>query len=239
MATVTTPLLIETRAASTSSASSASSHEKINLIKFRRAVGINVDPATESSYTDLETARRSARGLYKDVIDLQRWRAQQHRFFEAVFFCSLASQIVIGAVLTALGPQAKDHSTAITVLGVFNTITAGVLTAMKGQGLPDRFRKDEYQMKKVQDFIEELDVRLSLEGADVFTSQELDDVVQQIWQKYNAAVDTAEMNKPNNYAQQREGDARAKDKDGKKIETRYSMLKSEDMEDPKSPVMFR
>lgn len=74
---------------------------------------------------------------------------------------------------------------------------------MKGQGLPDRLRKDAYEMKKVQDFIEETDIRLSLEE-DIHPG-ELTDVVQKVFDMYNTARDTAEMNHPTNYAHQANG----------------------------------
>lgn len=175
-----------------------------NLAKFRHAIGINSSCAFErtvlDSPPDLESARQSAKGLYKQVISDQRYRNRQHRAFEALFYSALAAQIIIGAVLTSLGPVSDSHSRAITILGIFNTSIAGLLTVLKGQGLPERFRKDEYQMKKVQDFIEEMDVRLSVGGADEFTAVELDEVVQEVWERYNAAVDGAERNKLSVYA---------------------------------------
>jgi len=172
-----------------------SDHES-NLLKFRRAIGINSSASDSSAYlTDLEGARNSARGLYKQVITARSYKSRLHRVFEAIFYTALGVQIIIGAVLTALGPVAKSHSRAITILGIFNTSIAGLLTILKGQGVPERFRKDEYQMKKVQNYIEEMDVRLSVGGADEFTGEELDEVVQEIWVRYNAAVDGAERNK--------------------------------------------
>lgn len=175
----------------------SSDHES-NLLKFRRAIGINTSALDSPAYlADLEIARQTARGLYKQVITAQRLKNRLHRIFEAIFYTALGVQIILGAVLTALGPVAKLHSRAITVLGIFNTSIAGLLTILKGQGLPERFRKDEYQMKKVQNYIEEMDVRLSVGGADEFTAEELDEVVQEIWARYNAAVDGAERNKLN------------------------------------------
>lgn len=165
-----------------------------NLHKFRRAIGIN-SSASPDTLADLEAARLSARGLYKQVITAQKHKNRLHRVYEAIFYTALGCQIIIGAVLTALGPVSKLHSRAITILGIFNTSLAGLLTILKGQGLPERFRKDEYQMKKVQIYIEEMDIRLSLGGADEFTGEELDQVVQEIWARYNAAVDGAERNK--------------------------------------------
>lgn len=74
---------------------------------------------------------------------------------------------------------------------------------MKGQGLPDRLRKDAYEMKKVQDFIEETDIRLAIE--EDIHPEDLNAVVQKVFDMYNTARDTAEMNHPTNYAHQVDG----------------------------------
>jgi len=92
------------------------------------------------------------------------------------------------------------HPRAITVLGIVNTSTAGILALLKGQGLPDRLRKDEYQMQKVRDFIDETDVRLELAG-DV-GEEDVERLVEQIHEKFNNARDTAEINRPSTYAHQ-------------------------------------
>jgi len=180
-----------------------------NLDKFRKAIGINVGAHTD----DLEAARKSARGLYKEVINTQRWRHRQYRLIEIVYYLALGAQIAIGATLTALGPQSRIHPTSITILGVVNTCIAGVLALLKGQGLPDRLRKDEFVLKKVQDYIEETETRLVYTGNDV-TDQELDQLLQTVFAKYNAAVDTTEMNRPDRYAHQGEADVERRSKGG-------------------------
>jgi hypothetical protein len=172
-----------------------------NLLKFRRAIGINID----SQDADLESARRGARGLYKAIIAQQRRRSRQYHCIEILFYLALGAQIMIGATLSALGPLAKLHPTSITILGIANTSIAGVLALLKGQGLPDRLRKDEFEMRKVQDFIEETEARMVLAG-DTVTQEEVDNAVQKVFLKYNAARDTAEMNRPDSYGHQPEGD---------------------------------
>lgn len=171
-----------------------------NLTKFRKAIGINV--AVHIDGGDLEAARKGARGLYLEVIKLQRWRSRQYKLVEGVYYVALGTQVLIGATLASLGPLSKLHNVAITTLGIVNAATAGVLALLKGQGLPDRLRKDEYQMRKVQDFIEETEIRLAVSGEDEFTKQELEEVVGQVFEKYNTARDTAEMNKPSSYSHQ-------------------------------------
>jgi hypothetical protein len=165
-----------------------------NLTKFRKAVGINAD--VDDAGVDIESARKGAKGLYKEIIDNQTSRSRQYRLVEALFYLALGAQIIIGATLTALGPVSKLHSKAITILGIVNTSTAGILALLKGQGLPDRLRKDEYEMRKVQDFIEETEARLVVGGQGTLDTEELDELLQQIFAKYNAARDTAEMNRP-------------------------------------------
>ena len=78
---------------------------------------------------------------------------------------------MIGTILASFGPLSMLHSSAITILGVLNASIAGILVLLKGQGLPDRLRKDEYQMRRVQDFIEEEETRLAVKGS--ITTEEL------------------------------------------------------------------
>ena len=171
-----------------------------NLTKFRKAIGINVN--VDDIGVDLESARNGARGLYKEIISQQTSLSRQYHAIEALFYIALGTQIIIGATLTALGPVSHLHSKAITILGVVNTSTAGVLALLKGQGLPDRLRKDEYEMRKVQNFIEETESRLVVGGEGTLDTEELDELLQQIFAKYNAARDTAEMNRPDSYGHQ-------------------------------------
>lgn len=186
---------------STSTADLPSSfQEDSNLTKFRKAIGINVNVTIDGG--DLEAARKGARGLYKQVISLQRWRSRQYKLVDGLYYTALGTQIVIGAVLASLGPLSKLHNTAITVLGVVNAATAGVLALLKGQGLPDRLRKDEYQMRTVQDYIEETEITLAVAGPDALSREELEQIVAQVFEKYNTARDTAEMNKPSSYGHQ-------------------------------------
>jgi SMODS and SLOG-associating 2TM effector domain len=172
-----------------------------NLTLFRKAIGINIGA---SGPQDLESARKSSHGLYAQVIRQQTLKNRQYHLVEGLYYLAIGANIVIGATLASLGPSSQLHPTAITILGIVNTSTAGILALFKGQGLPDRLRKDEYQMRKVQDFIEETDIRLAVMPKDAFSTEELDQVVQQVFENYNAARDTSEMNRPSSYAHQPE-----------------------------------
>jgi hypothetical protein len=195
------------------------SNKDNNLAKFRKAIGINIH-ATDDG--DLEAARKGAIGLYKEIISIQRRRGRQYRFVETIFYLVLGAQILIGASLASLGSLSAFHPTSITILGIVSTSIAGLLAIFKGQNLPDRLRKDQYQMKKVQEFIEETEIRLSMETDDEFTAQELDELVQKVFEKYNTAIDTAEMNRPSSYAHQNEAVIKKRDGGGNFLMPRSS-----------------
>ena len=164
-----------------------------NLTRYREAVGIS---STYGDNADLETARTRATGLYKEIIDSQRARTFQYRIVNFLYYFALAVQVIMGAVLSSLGGQAELHKTAITIFGALNASLAGILALLKGQGLPDRFRKDEYNLRLVQDFIEETDMRLAIRGNDI-TRIELQQLVEQVFEKYHIARDQAAAFKPN------------------------------------------
>lgn len=193
-----TPLISGTRRDS-QAADDNNNNDNAYLSRFQQAVGIN---ATTSSLNDLEAARRSAKGIYKEIISAQRWRQRQYLFCEAVFYVAILANIVIGAILASLGPLSMAHTTAITVLGIVNSSMAGILALLKGLGLPDRLRKDQFEMQKVQDFIEETETRLAFGLIEDMSQKELDDLVKEVYQRYNVARDTAEMNRPASYVHQ-------------------------------------
>jgi SMODS and SLOG-associating 2TM effector domain len=170
------------------------------LSRFQQAIGINATSPPHNN--DLESARRSAKGIYKEIISLAQWQQRQYLFCEAIFYLAILANIVIGATLASLGPLSKIHTTAITVLGIVNSSTAGILALLKGLGLPDRLRKDQFEMQKVRDFIEETETRLAFGLIEDMGEKELDDIVKEVYDRYNVARDTAEMNRPASYVHQ-------------------------------------
>lgn len=92
---------------------------------------------------------------------------------------------VVAFWLTA-GAGPSSFASSISILSLpsmcdscvaWNSSTAGMLALLKGQGPPDRLRKDEFEMRKVQDFIEQMEARLAFIGEDI-SEKELDDPVK-------------------------------------------------------------
>lgn len=162
-----------------------------NLLIFRRAVGINSDRA--ATFTDpesLEKGRRRAVGIYRSVIAQRRSKARTHHALGGVLYLFHFLQIVLAAVLTALGPNAKLYEVPITVLGAVNTVTAGVLAVFKGSGMIERLSKDEVEFKKVQDWIEETESLLAV-GIIGRNRKEVGVLVEVAFKKYNACFGQA------------------------------------------------
>lgn len=108
---------------------------------------------------------------------------------------------MIGAALTSFGPAAGTHALAITVLGAINTVIAGMLALFKGQGLPEKLHQDEIEFTRLQTWLEETDSLL--EGGVLGRNrQEVDQLVETAFRKYNAALACEENNKAGNYVHQ-------------------------------------
>ena len=172
-----------------------------NLRIFRRALGINSDLASSTSGGSLEQGRKNAVGIYGAVIREQKRKAAQHLALSILVYGAHFGQIVIGAILTALGPDAGAHTFAITALGAVNTVIAGVLALIKGQGLPERLRKDEMEFRRLQDWIEETEALLAV-GVVGRDRKEAGLLVEVGFKKFNAAKASEENNLPENYVSQ-------------------------------------
>lgn len=161
----------------------------------------------------MEEGRRRAVGIYRAVIKAKRNKMWQFRaMWCVVLFCHFA-QIIIGAALTALGPLANDHGVVITILGALNTVIAGILALVSGQGVPDRIQKDEIGYRKIQDWIEETEALLSV-GIIGRNRKEVGLLVEEAFKKYNAAKSNEENNRPNSYVNAPEEPSRAANGNG-------------------------
>lgn len=126
-----------------------SSSDKLKT--FRDLVGIN--PILDSSAS---VPRRPAenQGTYKRLVDAEvKARIQYYASASLINVC-LLGQIVIAAALTALGASSGSHI-AITVLGSVNTVIAGGMTYLKGQGLPERLVQYANGLRRVREYLEE------------------------------------------------------------------------------------
>jgi hypothetical protein len=175
-----------------------------NVLLFRRAVGINsnIGPSDDTS---LETGRSSATGLYAIAIKKKRSLKTTRIIISILLYTCHIAQLVIGAVLTAMGPSAGTHSLGITVLGATNTVVAGILALVKGQGLPGKIKRSEIEYRRLQDWIEGTEALIVI-GVAGRTRDEVGALVEEAFRKWNAAKDRSDNSRPEDF-QDDEGEA--------------------------------
>lgn len=166
---------------------------------FRRAVGINSDLAPKVKLPGAaEQGLKQPTGMYRSVIAEKDKRKRQYLLMSWILNFIHFAQVVIGATLTALGPNASRYTVAITILGATNTVIAGMLALLKGSGLPERLHKDATEFRRLQEWIEETEALIAT-GINGRDRKEIGVLVQSAFRKYNSARMSEENNRPDNY----------------------------------------
>ncbi|KAI9775401.1 MAG: hypothetical protein M1839_001256 [Geoglossum umbratile] len=158
------------------------------LLIFQTAVGIPV--SAQNPYS----IYKKNRGIYLYVIHKERYSRWSYHIFEFVINVCLMLQILLAAALTALGASSAKH-TIITAFGAANTILAGTVALLKGQGLPNRLRQDWNTWRDLRDYIEEKEREIGCgkPGVDVWAE------VKIVEDKYDAVKQNQEKNRPDSY----------------------------------------
>jgi hypothetical protein len=161
------------------------------LTVFREIVGINPAPAL-----GIGKSKRPApnKGIYQRTCQAESKARLQYYACAATFNTCFLLQIVVAAALTAIG-AAKGPHIAVTVLGAVNTVIAGILTYLKGQGLPNRLRQYQSELRKVREYIEERERDFSRLDCKL----DLDHEIAIIWRLYEAVRQNNEDNFPDTY----------------------------------------
>jgi hypothetical protein len=154
--------------------------------------------SSEESQTYLTYAAATA-DLQKKLIRKEKEHRFQYHLISVVFNLIAVAQIVVGAAITALGPSGGEHTTAITILGAFNTSIAGLLALLKGRGLPERLRRNSTEISKVLDLIQERETLLRY-GSSHVSDDEISVLLQEAFQSYASAEQIIEGNQPDTYA---------------------------------------
>lgn len=92
-------------------------------------------------------------GLYRDTIMQKTKNFYQYHVLASIRWFLMISQIILGAILTALGSLSNSNGTPITLLAALNTVDAGLLALMHNSGTPERYRSNRVEFSKVGDSI--------------------------------------------------------------------------------------
>ncbi|OTA93508.1 hypothetical protein M434DRAFT_72995 [Hypoxylon sp. CO27-5] len=165
------------------------------LTLFRLMVGISTSPYLGYSESSPVGTRPAANiGIYSRVVHSEQKSKDRYKVFSILINACYFLQIVVAASLTAMGAAGVSHG-AVTAFGAINTIIAGLLTFLKGSGLPARLKYYGNEWKKIREFIEQRERDFSRAGCtlDVY------EVVATIDRMYNHTKQEIEMNTPDSY----------------------------------------
>ncbi|RDW81634.1 uncharacterized protein DSM5745_05191 [Aspergillus mulundensis] len=148
------------------------------LLVFRALTGIDTTPALNLSHHTPRTAPNI--GIYTRVVKAETHAASRYRFHAILINTCLGIQIVVAAALTALGAARGPHN-AVTAFGAINTIVAGVLTYLKGSGLPDRLKHYQNEWRNIREYIEQRERELCLQGCELDVEEEIQ-IIEQMYE---------------------------------------------------------
>ncbi|CAG8971481.1 hypothetical protein HYALB_00002065 [Hymenoscyphus albidus] len=134
-------------------------------------------------------------GLYREVVTARTGAMQMYYAFSFFFNTSLVIQLVLGALLTALGSRATGKDVLITVLAAGNTVVAGLLALMHNSGLPDRYQKDWEEFDKVEAYMREL-----MDTGITLRDMTRDECIEVCFANFRKAKDTIARNSPSAYS---------------------------------------
>lgn len=130
------------------------------LATFRHMVGIHSTKgftgAADTTHNNLHFDGRAAPnlGIYNRVCHREAQAKRGFKLASLLINGCLGLQVIVAAALTAMGAANSNH-VSITAFGAINTVIAGILTYLKGSGLPNRIRWAENEWKKVREYIEQ------------------------------------------------------------------------------------
>jgi hypothetical protein len=145
-----------------------------------------------------QTYEAAISDIQKELMQTRNYQNLQYQLLTVSFNLLVILQVIIGATITALGPSGGDHMLAITILGAFNTSIAGILSLLKGRGLPQRLRRNMAEISKVLDLIRERKTLLrygNLQVSNLATSE----LLQDVFQAYDSMKQIIENNQPDTY----------------------------------------
>ena len=159
------------------------------LLKFQHLVGICSPTILRTDPTLQRPARNE--GIYKRTVDEEARTKLQYAVSNYMVNTFFMLQIIVAAALTALG-AAKGPPTAVTFLGAVNTVVAGLLTYLKGQGLPTRLEQYLHLLRTLREHIEERE----REFLELECPLDVDEEIDRVTKMYQEVRQTAQDNAP-------------------------------------------
>lgn len=158
------------------------------LVKFQNLVGICSPNVLRVN--GILTRPAQNEGIYKRTVEEERRIKLQYSISNYMVNTFYMLQIIVGAALTALG-AAKGPASAVTFLGAVNTVIAGLLTYLKGQGLPTRLEQYLHLLRTLREFIEAREREFMEPDCPLDVDEEIDRVTRMYQEVRQTAQDNA------------------------------------------------
>jgi hypothetical protein len=143
----------------------------ITLLEYRILLGMAPDPGMSMNPPPSDTIyprllpfwirkfwkredRESPTSIYYTILEQEKITNLQYHLFETFVYGAYILQLILSAALIILGAVHVKHTAAIAASGAANGILAGILSLMKGQGLPMRLMKYAESLRVIRDEIE-------------------------------------------------------------------------------------
>jgi hypothetical protein len=167
------------------------------LLIFRALTGIDSVPALTSGGHLLRTAPNI--GIHTRVVNNETKSGRAYRIFSWMINICLGIQIVVAAAVTALGAASGPHS-AVTAFGAINTVMAGILTYLRGSGLPDRLKAYQNKWKNIREYIEQREREFCLVDCDLDVQEQVF-IVESMYQNVKSEMETTKSSGDGNSQQ--------------------------------------
>ena len=160
-------------APASASASSApfDADQQISLAEFRLLMGMVTDQGTPYHHPPLRAnyshfwpgfIRRCFKpddeeaptSLYYELVAAERYNTFKYRLYDWIVYGGLISQLILSAALIVLGALPSSHHISVALLGAANGVVTGVMSLIKGQGLPTRLIKYVESLRRIREDIE-------------------------------------------------------------------------------------
>jgi hypothetical protein len=129
--------------------------------------------------------------IYYAILQQTKSTRRKFIFYDWIIYGSLILQLMLSAVLIVLGAVPTTFHIPISVVGAVQGVLTGILSILKGQGLPIRLIKYLESLRKVREDIEFCERELRM-GIQVVTLQKALDLRAQ----YEAAREDDTKNNP-------------------------------------------
>lgn len=170
--------------------------------------------------------RMRNRGLYNRAVTQDLKNRTMYTISRYVISGLFILQVLVAATLTALSAYHTTSTVVLTILGAINTVIAGLLAWLTGQGMPTRFRRARDQYREIVRACEAMERRFAqIDNYNWEEGKRPDPVAER--DKLNKMFDAARKDQEANYPETTRSPQAEKDRDASEELSKWKQKKKE------------